>query len=289
MNSLLLFFVSGESLYDGAALLLLALVTSPYLGGRWPRLFRNIAVLFAITLIVLASPPVVWEIATVFLVAVASWFIAVDRPGRWRTAQLISALLVSVLVLAISVVELLHRSMSTLRGASNDHLVVIGDSISAGIDPRVRPWPAVFQQSTGIPVKNLARPGALAIDGPALATGLAVEDRAVLIEIGGNDLLSGVPSDEFEHGLEALAARVAAPGRTVVMFELPLLPNKVAYGRVQRRVAKKYGIALIPKRYFAAVISGIGTSDGLHLSDIGAERMASLVAKVFSPVLGQHR
>jgi lysophospholipase L1-like esterase len=70
------------------------------------------------------------------------------------------------------------------------------------------------------------------------------------------------------------------------MFELPLFPHKIAYGQIQRRLAAKYGIWLIPKRCFIDVISGPNaTLDGLHLSDAGAHRMAALVAHILSPVL----
>lgn len=175
-----------------------------------------------------------------------------------------------------------------IKGVHGDHLLVIGDSISSGIDPHTPTWPVVMQQMTGVPVKNLARPGALAIDGRVMAAKLTPEDSVVLIEIGGNDLLSGVSSSEFENGLDDILSKVAAPGRTVAMFELPLLPHKIAYGRVQRRLAARYGVALIPKRYFVEVIAGANaTSDGLHLSDSGAHRMAALVARALSRLLGE--
>jgi hypothetical protein len=66
------------------------------------------------------------------------------------------------------------------------------------------------------------------------------------------------------------------------MFELPLLPNYIAYGQIQRRISRKYGVFLIPKRYFAGVLSGAAaTTDGLHLSQIGTRRMATIVSQVF--------
>jgi len=37
----------------------------------------------------------------------------------------------------------------------------------------------------------------------------------------------------------------------VVMFELPLFPHMIAYGRIQRGLAAKYEVWLIPKRFFA--------------------------------------
>jgi lysophospholipase L1-like esterase len=194
-----------------------------------------------------------------------------------------------LLVLVLSLLEFPHRAMPVITGAPSDHLVVIGDSISSGIDSRVSSWPVVMHESTGVPVKNLARPGAQAIDGEAMASQVKPEDRVVIVEIGGNDLLLGTPSKEFAQGLEATLSRLAAPGRTVVMFELPLLPHKIAYGQIQRRLAEKYGVFLIPKRYFADVVSGAdATSDGLHLSNLGTRRMAHLVAQALSHVLELH-
>ena len=123
-------------------------------------------------------------------------------------------------------------------------------------------------------------------EGLLIARGLKDSDHLVLIEIGGNDLLMGVSSDEYGKALDALLSKVAAPNRTVLMFELPLLPNKIAYGRIQRQLSTKYRVFLIPKRFFAEVLGDAdATTDGLHLSASGAHRMAALVGRVLSPLL----
>lgn len=164
---------------------------------------------------------------------------------------------------------------------SGRSLAIIGDSISAGIDPRVPAWPLLLQQQTGIRVRNLSLAGATTSDAIKMAQQLVGEDHLVLIEIGGNDLISGRSTDEFARSLENLLSYVSIPGRTVILMELPLLPHWIGYGQVQRRQAKKYGVYLIPKRYFAHVISGASTtSDGLHLSKEGNRRMAQVVAGV---------
>jgi len=104
-----------------------------------------------------------------------------------------------------------------------------------------------------------------------MAKGWRQSDSLVLIEIGGNDLLMGVSSSEYGRALDALLSKVVAPNRTVVMFELPLLPNKIAYGQIQRRLSAKYGVLLVPERYLAEVIGDANaTTDGLHLSASGA-------------------
>jgi hypothetical protein len=137
-----------------------------------------------------------------------------------------------ILLLALPAIEFYHRGMPRVTGTASDHPVVIGDSISSGID-QVEPWPIVLQQTCAVEVTNLARPGAQISEVPLMARGLRQRDSLVLIEIGGNDLLMGVSSGEFGKALDALLSKVAAPNRTVLMFELPLVPNKVAYGQIQ--------------------------------------------------------
>lgn len=289
MNPVVLSFLSGDSLYFGAALLLLATISSSYLERRWILICRNVVALVALAMIVMASPPFPSYVDALFLGAFALWFILWNSSARGKTLlrlRLVVTVTFALLLFVLPAIELTHRAMPDIVGTPSDHLVVIGDSISSGIDSRVPAWPVVMQQMTGIPVKNLPRAGAGIVEAQSMARGIMPEDRVVLLEIGGNDMLAGGPSGEFEKALDALLKKVVAPGRTVVMFELPLFPDKVAYGQIQRRLATRYGVWLIPKRYFIAVIAGANaTSDGLHLSDDGTRRMASLVTRTLSLVL----
>jgi acyl-CoA thioesterase I len=293
MNSAALYFASGDSFYLGILLLLVAVVFSPYLRQPWSLLARNTVVWIALALIVMASPPFPWAVDVALFLVFVLWFIAANTRNSSRSvsrARLTAGILLSALLAAFSGSELSHRKMPPIKGQPSDNLVVIGDSISSGIDPRSPSWPVVLQQTTGIIVKNLAKPGATIADARAMAENVTLEDRLVLVEIGGNDLLSGTPSEDFERNLDLLLSKVTQPGRTVVMFELPLLPNRIAYGQIQRRLASKYGVWLIPKRYLAQVIQGAdATSDGLHLSPTASQRMAALVAKVLDPVLKERK
>jgi len=286
VNSGGLFFASGESLYSGAALLLLVMLASPYSKQAWHFRLRNIFAWIGLIMIVMAVPPFPWIVDLIFLVVFLLWYAIWNWPARTRAFRIIPTAALAVLLVVLPVVEFPHRTLPTIRSAPSEHLVVIGDSISAGINPLVPPWPALMQQLTGIPVKSLAQVGATTSDGIELAAGVTPQDNLVLIEIGGNDLIANLPSSRFAQALEAILSNLAVPGRTVVMFELPLLPYKVDYGQIQRGLAAKYGVWLIPKRYFVGVISGAdATSDGLHLTATGTQRMVSLVSRVLRPVL----
>jgi acyl-CoA thioesterase-1 len=63
-----------------------------------------------------------------------------------------------------------------------------------------------------------------------------------------------------------------------VMLELPLPPTFNRFGEIQRRLARRHNVVLIPKRYFASVLVGEeATLDGLHLSPSGHRKMAEMV------------
>lgn len=65
------------------------------------------------------------------------------------------------------------------------------------------------------------------------------------------------------------------------MFELPLIPFHNSFGTAQRSLAKKYRVALLPKRFLTKVfgIAG-GTLDGLHLSQAGHDALAGEIQGV---------
>jgi len=286
MSSALLFLASGDSLYVGAMLLILAIIWPSQESSRL-TLLRTLTTWLGAALIVMAAPPFSFAVDAVFGIVFAAWFFT--RRMTWSgvaTLRTVSAGVLVVMLLLLTSSELLHRRMPRVGASASDHLLVIGDSISAGIDPRIPTWPKIFESRTAMGVKDLSQPGAGVADALMQASQVQPQDTLVLIEIGGNDLLSRESSAEFDQNLDSLLAKLSRAGRTLVMFELPLLPNKIGYGQSQRKLAARYHVFLIPKHYFTAVLSGpSATTDGLHLSEAGAHRMAALVAKVLAPDL----
>jgi len=286
MSSALLFLASGDSFYLGAMLLILSIIWPSQESSRLTVL-HTLAISLGVALIVMAAPPFSFTVDSVFGFVFVMWFFT--RRTKWPRAakfRTVSAGVLIVMLLALTSSELLHRRMPRIEGSASDHLVVIGDSISAGIDPRIPTWPTIFESRTGMVVKNLSQPGAGVADALKQASQVQFQDTLVLLEIAGNDLLSGESLPEFEQNLDSLLAKLSRNGRTLVMFELPLLPNKIGYGQSQRKLAARYHVFLIPKHYFTAVLGGPNaTTDGLHLSEVGASRMATLVARLLAPDL----
>ena len=110
----------------------------------------------------------------------------------------------------------------------------------------------------------------------------------VLAEIGGNDVLRANRPEAFEQGLDVLLAKLRGDGRIVIMLELPLPPFHNRYGDVQRRLAKRHGVLLVPKRVLMGVLTAHGaTVDTIHLSARGhalmAETVWSIIGQALSP------
>ena len=163
----------------------------------------------------------------------------------------------------------------------------MGDSLSAedfteGGDP----WPKLLEREHGIRVENLAFSGAQTASAAKRVVSGQLSGALVLLEIGGNDLLGAVSSADFERGLERLLAQVCRDDNRVVMLELPLPPLYNGYGEVQRRLSRQHQVLLIPKGYFASVLSAAGDRvDGVHLSASGHKKMSDMIWRRISPAL----
>ena len=241
---------------------------------------RNVLAWLGLVLVVMSATPLPCVGVVVFFLFFGLWYLAwnLTYAAKFRFG---SAIALAAVIVCICVMEYPFRKLPELRRPAGDRIAIVGDSISAGIDLRVPSWPSLLQQEMGVRVRNLSQAGATTNDAIRMTQKLAEEDHLVLIEIGGNDLISGRSTEQFAGSLESLLSHVSIPGRTIIMMELPLLPDCIGYGLVQRQFARKYAVYLIPKRYFARVISGANaTSDGLHLSADGSRRMAQLVAGV---------
>ncbi|HEY4330803.1 MAG TPA: hypothetical protein VGN88_13765, partial [Phycisphaerae bacterium] len=162
MNPIALYLASGESLYLGAILLLI-LILLPQPKNSWLARLRMLLIWLSLALTIMACPPFPFWLDILFLLTFAMFlfaFAGCTTVPKWRSnLRLASRILLSFLLILLPALEFPHRLRPTLTGTSSDHLVVIGDSLSAGIGPET-PWPTVLQQNTGIPVTNFSIPGA---------------------------------------------------------------------------------------------------------------------------------
>lgn len=191
------------------------------------------------------------------------------RPGR----------LIGISLVTVSLIQTLFQEETIDAWKSNEPIYIIGDSLSAGIDAgEGEPWPERLAAILESEVVSHAEAGATAKSAIEQAEQLPA-DSFVIVEIGGNDLLGGGSAAEFERDLDQLLTKVCSDGRRVVMFELPLPPFYIRFGKAQHQLAEKHGVRLIPRRVLARILfSDAATLDSIHLSEAGHRRLAEEVA-----------
>ena len=172
--------------------------------------------------------------------------------------------------LGLAIVEAPYHFRPLVTVPPGKTVYIVGDSLSAGLRPHERCWPEALQEIAGFPVVNLSAPGAKVRDAMQQARRIQQPNSVVIVEIGGNDLLSGGDPSVFRQQLDALLAALRTNGHEMLMFELPLYPFKTGFGRAQRELAAKYGVTLFPSRCLTEVFGMQGgTIDGLHFSRAG--------------------
>jgi lysophospholipase L1-like esterase len=281
MNWFIFHVVSGNSLFSGAAMVGIGMAMLSQHRWKRARMMGGAGVVVGTGFIWLSSTPgSAWAYlglygAEAFWIATEMW----PRAGlglKW-VGRALTVAHIAVMVTA----EIPHLGRVQMPSVRHETLYVLGDSLSAGIDERKLNWPSIFQRQTAARVVNLAKPGATLANVRKQADQVSDQPWLVFVEAGGNDLLGRTSPTEFRTDLDKLLSGLRKPSRTLVMFELPLLPGQVGFGRIQRSLARSYGVFLISKRDFARVLRrSNATTDGLHLSESGAVAMAELVKSI---------
>jgi acyl-CoA thioesterase-1 len=184
--------------------------------------------------------------------------------------------------------------------ADNRHvLVVFGDSLSAGfgleaglsfpdflqkkLDAEKYPWRVVNLGISG----DTTEGGVARIDS---ATGLKPE--IVVLELGGNDGLRGLPLETTRANLENMIVQFQKAGAKVVLAGMTLPPN---YGpdyihqfeKIYRDLATQYKLTLIPFLLADIITSDMRyiQRDGIHPTAAGCEIVAGTVLRAVKPLL----
>jgi acyl-CoA thioesterase-1 len=177
-------------------------------------------------------------------------------------------------------------------------LVAFGDSLTAGfgaapgasypdylqklIDAKHYPWRVI----------NAGVSGDTSTDGVARLPGvLEYKPEIVVLELGANDGLRGIPVESTQSNLDQIIAGLTAEHAKVVLAGMTLPPN---YGpdyikpfeKVFTSLAAKHKVTLIP--FLLAGVGGNGKvmqQDGLHPTGEGNRLVANNVMRYLEPLL----
>ncbi|MES0873181.1 arylesterase [Sinimarinibacterium thermocellulolyticum] len=166
-------------------------------------------------------------------------------------------------------------------------ILVLGDSLSAAYGiPAERGWVALLQErlrQRGYPhgVVNASVSGETTAGGLARLPALLDRHRPqmVLIELGGNDGLRGLPLTELEDNLRRAAVLCRDAGATPVLFEMRIPSNygptyTQGFQAAFTKVARALDVPLVP--FFLADIAldpDAFLDDGIHPSADAQPRM----------------
>lgn len=144
-----------------------------------------------------------------------------------------------------------------VRATDSSNLLILGDSLSAGYGMRVEQgWVALLAQRVvekGYPyrVVNASISGDTSRGALARLDALLeqVQPRVVVVELGGNDGLRGLPLAELRANLGDILARVRATGAAAVLLPMKLPPNygpayTQGFEQIYRDLAVEHGATL---------------------------------------------
>ena len=191
------------------------------------------------------------------------------------------------------------------RGAapprSRPRIVFLGDSLTAGLGlAATEAYPALIQQrldaaSLDYEVVNAGVSGDTSAGGLArLDWALDGDVRILVVALGGNDGLRGLPAEELRKNLQAIIERAHERRIKVVLAGMEAPPNFGAqyvaeFRRTYSDLAKQYHAAFVPfLLQGVAGIESLNQRDGIHPTPEGARLVADNVWKALEPLVAEH-
>lgn len=190
--------------------------------------------------------------------------------------------------------------------AAREHrprIVFLGDSLTAGLGLDVsQSYPALIEERLNqngydYEVVNAGVSGDTSAGGLRRLEWVLNEGnpRVLVVALGGNDGLRGLPPEQLEANLAAIIDTAQARGLEVILAGMEAPPNFGAdytsrFRAVYPRLAKRYGVRLIP--FLLDGVAGnptLNQADGIHPNARGAARVADLVWRALEPALEDTR
>jgi len=177
-------------------------------------------------------------------------------------------------------------------------IVFLGDSLTAGYGlEQPQAVPALIQarlKKDGYPfeVVNAGVSGDTSAGGLSrLEWSLSGDVRILVVELGANDGLRGLPVDAMRRNLEEIVTKAQARGIAVMLVGMEALPNYGAAYTSEFRdtfpaLAKTYKTALMP--FYLDGVAGkpeLNIADGIHPNPAGAVIVANNLWRTLEPML----
>jgi len=186
--------------------------------------------------------------------------------------------------------------------SARPRIAVLGDSLTAGLGiPKAAAYPSLLQQRLDAEGLDFEVVNA-GVSGDTSAGGLARLDwalegdvRVLIVALGGNDGLRGLPAEELRGNLAQIVERAQARGISVIVAVMDAPPNYgrdyiVSFHNVYPSLAAQYHVALVP--FLLQGVAGnesLNQRDGIHPTPAGARIVADNVWAVLKPIAESRR
>ncbi|MDP2314478.1 MAG: arylesterase, partial [Pseudomonadota bacterium] len=182
--------------------------------------------------------------------------------------------------------------------AAGPRVVFLGDSLTAGMGlPVDQAFPARLGESLG--ARGLpAQVVNAGVSGDTSAGGLRRLDwilgqkpDILVLGLGANDMLRGLPAADCAANLRAIVEKARAAGADVLLLGMKANPTLgpeyvAAFDSIYPALAADLGVGLVP--FFlegVAGVQGLNQADGLHPTAEGQDRVAELILPALEPMV----
>ena len=178
-------------------------------------------------------------------------------------------------------------------------LLVYGDSLSAGYQlPTEKSWPSLLGQEWKSQGLDLHIVNA-SVSGETTQGGLARLSQAlqthvpdwVLLELGANDGLRGLPPSLTRKNLDQMLQRIQQQGARALLIQIRIPPNYGAryirqFEPIYPELAQQHQVPLLPF-FMESIITdpALLLADGLHPNARGQEKIRDQLAPILTPLL----
>lgn len=218
------------------------------------------------------------------------------RPNKKNASYIFFLTIISLISLIITIP---YDFATASTPATRKTVLILGDSLSAGYGiAQGKNWTDLLQRQfnlhdNGVQIINAS------ISGDTTANGLnrladAVQQfkpQLIIIELGGNDALRGLPIRHIKKNLDTMIQIGMANDAQIVLMAMSIPPNygkkyTQAFSQIYADLAKQYSVQLVPFILNEIALNPeLMQTDGIHPNDKAQPEIMNQLWQILEPLV----
>ena len=292
MNAFANYFISGNPIFPGCAMIMMGVVFSFFYNKKMLyKILSRVFFLTGIVLIVVSATSISNFTFSIMIIAIFSLYFTLSMTSK-TTAPFINLCRALAFIGAAYIFyqEYAIRNLSVINPSKFEKLFIIGDTLTGkGDTNKNSSWYNIVKNESNLPVVNLCTFENTIFSSFERADLVYGNNIMVIVDGGRNDVMSGLPLKVFSEHLEALLKVLVKSGRLIIMFEIPVSPLNITYSKLQRDLCEKYHVRLLPKYIISSLLHDSESSpDGIYLNENGQRKIADEILKITGVKKSEH-